>query len=257
MGLEIKDLSVEIGGSQPLRRLSLTLEPGNIVGLVGPNGSGKSTALRCVYRSLQPTGGAVHVDGIDITTLTYRDSARRVAALPQDPVTDLDFTVAEAVAMGRTPHRGRGRPMTARDRRICVDSMRHMDVLHLADRGILSLSGGERQRVLIARALAQTPRVLVLDEPTNHLDLHHRLALLRLLRRTGLSVLVVLHDLNLAAAVCDTVAVMSDGLLVAAGTPSRVLTTSLLRDVFEVEATIVRHPVTDVPQRLFDLSEES
>lgn len=254
MDLHIDDVTVEIGKTALVQDLSLKLEPGQIVGLIGPNGSGKSTALRCVYRALKPTRGAVYVTGSDLSTLSYRDSARIVAALPQDTGGDLDFTVAEMITLGRSPHRERGGRLTEQDHRTRDEAMRLMDVTHLADRGVLSLSGGERQRVLIARALAQTPRVLVLDEPTNHLDLHHQIKLLRLLRTIGLSVLIVLHDLNLTAAVCDTVGVMNAGRLVAGGTPTEVLTRELLRDVFAIDATVTLHPRTQAPQLLYDLA---
>lgn len=254
MDLRIEDLTIAIGKTIVVRELSLKLEPGKIAGIIGPNGSGKSTVLRCVYRALKPTRGAVYIAGTELSTLSHRASARKVAALPQNSTGDLDFTVAEMVALGRAPHRDRGRPTTRNDRRICEDAMERMAVSHLADRGVLSLSGGERQRVLIARALAQTPRVLILDEPTNHLDLRHQIQLLRILREMKLSVLIVLHDLNLTAAVCDAVSVMDGGRLVAHGTPSHVLTRELLRDVFAIDATVTRHPVTRAPQVLYDLT---
>ncbi|MDG4787776.1 ABC transporter ATP-binding protein [Micromonospora sp. WMMD1102] len=132
--------------------------------------------------------------------------------------------------------------------------MARLDIVHLADRGVLSLSGGERQRVLVARALVQEPEVLVLDEPTNHLDIRHQIELLSLLRDASLTVLVVLHDLNLAAATCDRIGVLSGGRLVAAGTPAEVLTAELVRDVFGVDATVVAHPLTGDPQLLYALT---
>ncbi|MFD5319988.1 ABC transporter ATP-binding protein [Streptomyces sp. NPDC127098] len=251
--LRLDALRVTIDGRDLVRHLSLEAGAGRVTGLVGPNGSGKSTALRCVYRALAPTGGAVRLDDRDLLTLPRRESARAVAALTQENGTELDFTAWEIVALGRTPHLRGNQPLDARERDLCRRAMADLDVLHLADRGVLTLSGGERQRVLAARALVQEPAVLVLDEPTNHLDIRHQIQLLSLLRRTGTTVLVVLHDLNLAAAVCDRVGVLADGALVAAGTPRDVLTPRLVREVFGVEATVVPHPLTGDPQLLYSL----
>ncbi|PDP89474.1 ABC transporter ATP-binding protein [Glycomyces fuscus] len=253
MDLRLEGVSVTVAGAELVRELSLEVPGGRVVGLVGPNGSGKSTALRCVYRALRPTHGTVWLDGEDLSGLSLRRSARSVAALTQEGGGDLDFTAAELVALGRTPHQRGNRPLDARERELCREAMERMDVAHLADRGVLSLSGGERQRVLVARCLVQEPRVLVLDEPTNHLDVRHQIGLLSLIRRTGVTVLVVLHDLNLAAAVCDRIGVLSGGSLVAAGTPREVLVPELVERVFGVRATVVPHPLTGDPQLLYTL----
>ncbi|MEV0612576.1 ABC transporter ATP-binding protein [Nonomuraea sp. NPDC050404] len=253
MTLLLDELSVSIDGAAIVEDLTLAVEKGQVVGLIGPNGSGKTTALRCVYRALRPAGGAVRVDGADLTRVPLRDSARMIAALTQEDGADLDFTVEEIVALGRAPHLRGNQALSARERELCRQAMSRMEVAHLAHRGVLSLSGGERRRVLVARALVQEPRFLILDEPTNHLDLHHQIRLLAMLRDTGMSVLVTLHDLNLAASACDRLTVLSRGRLVAAGPPREVLTEALLRDVFGVEASVVPHPLTGVPQVLYDL----
>ncbi|GAA0929921.1 ABC transporter ATP-binding protein [Nonomuraea longicatena] len=253
MILSLRSLSVERAGRALVERLDLDVAPGQIVGIVGPNGSGKSTALRCVYRALRPSSGAVLLDGADLGTLSLRDSARSVAALTQDSHAELDFTVEEVVALGRTPHARGNRALDARERELCAGAMARMDVSHLAGRSVLTLSGGERQRVLVARALVQEPRLLVLDEPTNHLDVRHQVALLSFLRGSGLTVLAALHDLNLAAAVCDRVAVLRAGSLVATGAPAEVLTPELVEDVFGVSVTVVAHPRTGALQLLYDL----
>ncbi|MEV0588064.1 ABC transporter ATP-binding protein [Nonomuraea sp. NPDC050310] len=254
MTLSLEEVSVSVAGRRLVRELSLTVGPDEVVGLLGPNGSGKTTALRSVYRALRPVGGAVRLDGEDLNAMPARAAARRVAALTQEGHADLDFTVAEIVALGRAPHLRGNQALSPAEHELCRRAMARMDVAHLAGRGVLSLSGGERQRVLVARALVQEPRVLILDEPTNHLDLHHQLRLLAMLRGAGLSVLVSLHDLNLAAAACDRLAVLAAGRLVACGPPHEVLTPSLLREVFGVEASVVPHPLTGVPQVLYDLT---
>ncbi|POX63004.1 ABC transporter ATP-binding protein [Streptomyces sp. Ru62] len=250
MRLDIDQVTIEAAGTRLVDRIRLAVDSGTFVGLVGPNGSGKSTLLRTVYRALRPTAGTVRLDGDDLHALDPRAAARALAALPQESSAEFDFTVAEVVAMGRLPHRGR---TAASDREICARAMDRTGVAHLADRGFSGLSGGEKQRVLIARALAQQPRVLVLDEPTNHLDIAHQLDVLSLVRDSGLTVLAALHDLNLAAAHCDVLYVIDEGRIVAAGPPHEVLRPALLAEVFGVRAHPVRHPVTGAVQLLFDL----
>ncbi|QHC26053.1 ABC transporter ATP-binding protein [Streptomyces sp. GS7] len=261
MRIDITGLSVEVAGRRLVHDITLSAGSGRLVGLVGPNGSGKSTLLRCVYRALRPAAGTVRLDGRDLHAMTAREGARLLAALPQEAGTDFDFTAAEVVAMGRLPHqRGSGRASAA-DTRICARALSRVGAAHLADRGFLSLSGGEKQRVLIARALAQEPRVLVLDEPTNHLDIAQQLEILALVRGGGSSptepgerptVLTALHDLNLAAVHCDELHVIAGGRIAASGTPHDVLTPELLADVFGVRAHRVRHPESGALQLLFD-----
>ncbi|WP_328364718.1 ABC transporter ATP-binding protein [Streptomyces sp. NBC_00445] len=250
MRLDVEGVTVEAAGKRLVDEIKLSVDSGAFVGLVGPNGSGKSTLLRCVYRALRPAAGVVRLDGDDVHALNPRAAARRLAALPQESSSEFDFTVAEVVGMGRLPHRGR---TAAEDRAICAEAMRATGVEHLAARGFLALSGGERQRVLIARALAQRPQVLVLDEPTNHLDIAHQLDVLSLVRASGLTALAALHDLNLAAAHCDLLYVLSAGRVVASGPPHDVLRPDLLAEVFGVRAHPVRHPETGAVQLLFDL----
>ncbi|MEU3729335.1 ABC transporter ATP-binding protein [Streptomyces sp. NPDC033538] len=253
MDLKLDELSVVRDGKSLVRGLSLDVPEGQVVGLVGPNGSGKSTALRCVYRALRPSSGTVWVGEQDLTRLPIRDSARTIAAMTQDGGIDFDFTVEEVVALGRAPHLRGNQALSGRERGLCERAMDQLDIGHLAHRGVMTLSGGERQRVLLARALVQEPAILVLDEPTNHLDVRHQVDLLSLLRGAGLTVLVVLHDLNLAAAACDRLGVLSRGRLVASGTPADVLTAQLVGDVFGVRASVVPHPLTGDPQLLYSL----
>ncbi|WBB60821.1 ABC transporter ATP-binding protein [Streptomyces sp. WMMC500] len=253
MELKLDGLSVVTDGRSLVHELSLTARDGEVVGLVGPNGSGKSTALKCVYRALRPTSGVVRVGGDDLTKLAMRRGARLVAATTQDGAVELDFTVAEVVALGRTPHLRGNQPLSRRERELCDRAMTRFDVRHLSGRSVLTLSGGERQRVLLARALVQEPKVLVLDEPTNHLDVRHQVELLSYLKGSGLTVLVVLHDLNLAALACDRLGVLSEGRLVAAGPPADVLTAELAAAVFGISADVVPHPRTGAPQLLHSL----
>lgn len=252
MRVDIDAVTVEISGARVVEDISLRADSGRFVGLVGPNGSGKSTVLRCVYRALRPTAGAVRLGGDDLSAMTARESARRLAALPQEATAEFDFTAAEVVAMGRLPHQSALARASDDDRRACAAALEATGTGHLADRGFLTLSGGEKQRVLIARALAQRPRVLVLDEPTNHLDIAQQLDILSLIGTSGPTVLTALHDLNLAALHCDLLYVVDGGRIVASGAPHDVLTPALLADVFGVRAHRVPHPETGAVQLLFD-----
>ncbi|GHF45862.1 ABC transporter ATP-binding protein [Streptomyces mashuensis] len=252
MRVDIEGLAVDIAGTRLLEDVTLRAGSGRVVGLVGPNGSGKSTLLRCVYRALRPAAGRVLLDGDDLHALTAREGARRLAALPQESASEFDFTAAEVVAMGRLPHQSAAGRASAADAAACAAALAQVRAAHLAERGFLTLSGGEKQRVLIARALAQQPRVLVLDEPTNHLDIAQQLEVLALVRGAGPTVLAALHDLNLAAGHCDVLCVVAGGRVVASGPPHDVLTDELLAEVFGVRAHRVPHPATGAPHLLFD-----
>ncbi|TXS52446.1 ABC transporter ATP-binding protein [Streptomyces sp. t39] len=249
--LAVEGVTLTAGARRLAEDVSLGAGPGEVVGLIGPNGSGKSSLLRCVYRMLRPASGTVRVDGADTWTLPVRHLARTMAAVVQDAATDVDLAVREVVAMGRAPHKRLLDGDTAEDRRLVESSLATVDALHLADRAFDRLSGGERQRVLVARALAQQPSLLVLDEPTNHLDIRHQLEILGVLRRLPATVLVALHDLNLASGFCDRLYVLHDGRLVAWGTPADVLTPTLLREVYGVDADVAVHPRTGAPQVTF------
>ena len=248
--LSIDGVSVEIAGRRIIDQIGLTAES-NVVGLVGPNGSGKSTLLRTVYRMLRPAAGQVLAEGRDVWSVGAREAARVTAAVVQDNPGDLELTVAECVATGRVPHGRLLGTSTADDRRAVERAMAAAGVTAFAGRDISTLSGGERQRVQLARALAQEPRILVLDEPTNHLDIRHQLELLALVRRLQVTTLVTLHDLNLAAAYCDRVVVLSQGSVAAAGTPRDVFTPDLLHAVFGVKAAGLTNPLTGQLQLVY------
>ncbi|MGV9315115.1 ABC transporter ATP-binding protein [Streptomyces sp. NPDC003691] len=242
MKLTVEQIHVELGHRPVLHDVNLEAGPGDIVGLVGPNGSGKSTLLRTVYRSLRPHRGVVRVDGDDVWGLTARGSARRTAAVLQDAGgSPAGMCVNEAVALGRTPHHGLVGRDSPEDHEAVEEALDLCGIRHMAERDITCLSGGERQRVLLARALAQRPRLLVLDELTNHLDVRARFELLDLIRGTGITTLAVLHDLDLAARLCDHLVALDEGRVVAAGPVLEVLTPELLRRVFGVAATADRH----------------
>ncbi|MEV5884724.1 ABC transporter ATP-binding protein [Streptomyces sp. NPDC052020] len=249
--LVVDGVTLTAGARRLVRDVSLTARPGEVIGLVGPNGSGKSTLLRAVYRVLRPHDGQVRVDGRDAWSLPVRRLARTVAAVVQEPGADVDLTVREVVAMGRTPHKRLLDGDTPEDAALIESALGAVDATGLADRSFDRLSGGERQRVLIARALAQQPSLLVLDEPTNHLDIRHQLEVLGTLRRLPATVLVALHDLNLAAYYCDRLYVLRDGGVTASGPPGEVLTPRLLAEVYGVASEVAVHPRTGAPQVTF------
>ncbi|WP_331740257.1 ABC transporter ATP-binding protein (plasmid) [Streptomyces sp. NBC_01005] len=242
MRLTLDGLHVTLDHTPVLHNVGLDVEPGQIVGLVGPNGSGKSTLLRAVYRSRRPVAGIVAVGGRDVWRISIQAAARHTATVLQDGAGAGGLTVAETVALGRTPHHGvLGRDGEG-DRRAVAEAMESCGITSLADRDLSSLSGGECQRVLLARALAQAPKLLVLDELTNHLDIRARFELLGLISKTGVTTLAALHDLDLAARFCDRLVVLHHGRVVAAGPVLDALTPSLLHEVFGVRAHAERHP---------------
>ncbi|WP_282700188.1 ABC transporter ATP-binding protein [Streptomyces sp. CC219B] len=245
--LALEDVSVIVEGRALVEQASLRVAPGEVVGLVGPNGAGKSTLLRTVYRALRPTSGRVLLDGQDVRRMSGKSLARQLAAVLQESAADFELSVYDVVAMGRTPHKRPFDGDDADDRAIIMAALDELDAAGLAQAPFTRLSGGEKQRVLIARALAQRAGTMVLDEPTNHLDLRHQLDTLRLVRRLGVTALVALHDLNLAAAFCDRICVMDGGRVVTTGPPVAVLTTELLADVYRVDAEVAKHPRTGVP----------
>lgn len=250
-GLTVEHVTLTAGARRLVRDVSLHARSGEVVGLVGPNGSGKSSLLRAVYRVLRPDAGCVRVDGADAWSLSARRLARTLAAVVQDPGAEFSLTVREVVAMGRAPHKRLLEGDSAEDGRLVETALTAVDAAGLADRSFDRLSGGERQRVLIARALAQQPSLLALDEPTNHLDIRHQLEVLGVLRGLPATVLVALHDLNLAAYFCDRLYVLREGAVAASGTPEEVLTPRLLDEVYGVTAEVAVHPRTGAPQVTF------
>lgn len=231
--------------------VDLALRPGETVGVIGPNGSGKSTLLRVLAGVLRPSGGEVRLAGTDLERLPRRAIARRIGVVPQSGALPFEFTVREAVMMGRYPHQNRWRGETAEDRRLLREALALMGLTELADRPVMHLSGGEQRRVAIARALCQQPEVLLLDEPFANLDVQHEAEVVDLLRRLsqerGMAVAVVLHDLNLAARISARLVLLARGRVVAAGTPAEVLRPAVLRDAYQAYSLVLRHPLFGTP----------
>ncbi|PRX98056.1 iron complex transport system ATP-binding protein [Allonocardiopsis opalescens] len=230
--------------------IDLDIAEGRLTALVGPNGSGKSTLLKTVYRALRPASGLLLLGEDDLWRLPRREVARTVGVLGQDQHGGFDFTAREAVALGRAPHLGPFGRLGPGDAATVAECLAATGCAELAERPVSTLSGGERQRVLLARALAQRPRLLVLDEPTNHLDPRHQFEVLELVRGKGITVIAALHSLDLAAYYADRVVVLHEGTVAAAGPPRELLTPELLRRVFGIEASLLTDPVDGRPRLL-------
>ncbi|CAM3375772.1 ABC transporter ATP-binding protein [Paracoccus nototheniae] len=240
MSIAAENLAWGVGRKTILNDVSLTVQPGTILGLLGPNGSGKSSLLRLLAGLVRPVSGRVTLDGQDIARMRRRDLARRIALVQQHAATEMNVTVQDVVMLGRIPHRAPLAGCSQADATAVDTALAQVDMTTFRHESWQSLSGGERQRVQIARALAQQPRELFLDEPTNHLDIQHQLDLLRLISTLGLTSIVALHDLNHAAMFCDRLLVLDGGRVVADGPPDEVLTAELLAGVFKVECDFHR-----------------
>ncbi|MGH3844531.1 MAG: ATP-binding cassette domain-containing protein, partial [Pseudonocardiaceae bacterium] len=232
--IEATGIDVGYDGTLVLNRVELTAQPGRVVGLIGPNGSGKTTLLRTLYRSLRPQAGQVTLDGTSLERLTTREVARLVAVVVQESPVELPFTVAEMVRLGRSPHRSTFQGYAADDHLIAAAALARVGARHLAERTFATLSGGEKQRVLNAQALAQQATHLLLDEPTNHLDVRYQHEVLELVRSIGVTTVIVLHDLNLAARYCDELVLLDQGRVTCVGPPRQVLTPEVLEPVYGV-----------------------
>ncbi|MBD2246553.1 ABC transporter ATP-binding protein [Nostoc sp. FACHB-888] len=249
--LEADRLQAGYGDRSIIADLSLTIEQGNITALVGPNGSGKSTLLKTLARLLSATKGAIYLNGTDIHCLSTTVVARQLAILPQAPNVPASLTVGELVEQGRFPHAGPLGMLRRQDHSAISQALSLTGMTEFAYRSLDSLSGGERQRAWIALALAQATPILLLDEPTTFLDIGHQLEVLDLLRflnrERGMTIILVLHDLNQAARYANRMVVLKQGKIVADGIPTSVLTSVLLEQVFGVRAHILADPESGTP----------
>lgn len=240
-GLRVNALEFSRQGRLIVDGIDCSVPQGSVAAVIGPNGAGKTTLLHLIARVLAPDAGDAILDGARLSEFSRRKIARRVALVEQQADTYLDLRVREVVTMGRIPWIPRLGALGAEDGEVVGNALEAVGADMFADRPFRTLSGGERQRVLLARALAQEPRLLLLDEPTNHLDIGAQLEALVLLRQlatSGTAILAALHDINLAAGYCDQVIVLAEGTVVAAGAPGEVLTPQLLSDVYRVKASV-------------------
>jgi iron complex transport system ATP-binding protein len=240
--LQAANVCVSIGDKRILEDISLGISDGKITSIIGPNGSGKSTFLKTIAKNLLPTSGSVYFNDQDIRTIDRMELARRMAVLYQSARAPSDVTVKDLIEYGRYPHRNWWKGQTDQDQDVVSWAARQTGLLEYMERPVTTLSGGEQQRAWIAMALAQQPQTLILDEPTTYLDIAHQLEIMELIKRlnkeNGLSVIMVLHDLNQAAKYSDTIIVLYKGKVAAAGSPAEVITADMLRKVFEVEVEL-------------------
>jgi len=258
MDITVEGLKFSYNGSPLLEGIDLTVSEGEILAIVGPNGSGKTTLLKNVSGILSPEVGSIYLDMTRLPELSMTELARYLAVVEQEREIGFDFTVREIVALGRLPHRGRFARETRTDKEWIGRAMELTNVAPFAKRSIRELSGGEKQRVFLAMALAQNPRVLLLDEPTTYLDINHQIQIMEIVRQqaaAGLTVLIAIHDLNLAAQYADRVAILHRGRLLAVGRPTDVLTEVNIKQAFQTDVAVGKNPVTNsiyiniVPQK--------
>jgi iron complex transport system ATP-binding protein len=249
--LEARSITLAYGDRVIVEDLTTLIPVGKITVIVGANACGKSTLLRGLARLVRPTRGVVLLDDADLLSRPSSEVARVLGLLPQSPIAPEGITVADLVGRGRYPHQGWFRRWTSRDDEAVAAALVATDTLELAHRSVDELSGGQRQRVWVAMALAQDTDILLLDEPTTFLDLSHQIDVLDLLadlnRRRGSTIVIVLHDLTLAARYADHLVAMRDGSIVAAGAPGEVVTERLVREVFGLESRVIRDPVSGAP----------
>lgn len=239
MNIKTENIVVNLDSKNIIHDINIEVDNKEVVGIIGPNGSGKSTLLKCIYRILKPSSGIIKFDGNDIKSMSVKETSKNTAVLSQHNIYDFDFTVLEIVLLGRSPYKKFMERDNAEDYKIVNDALKKVNMLHLKDRTFQSLSGGEQQRVILARALAQQPQCLILDEPTNHLDIKYALQLMKIVKDLSIEVIAAIHDLNTAAMYCDKIYVLKDGEITKYGTPKEVLTSQLIKHVFEVDAKVI------------------
>ncbi|MEA3328255.1 MAG: ABC transporter ATP-binding protein [Candidatus Omnitrophota bacterium] len=249
--IQLKNIFVGYGLKTVLKDISFNINEGDFVGIIGPNGSGKSTLIRAISRVLRPFSGEILLNNQDIYQLDSRTAAKNIAVVLQESPINFSFNVMEIVLMGRAPHLGKLELESKKDFEIAKSSLLLTDTLKLAERDINELSGGERQMVIIAKALAQKPRILLLDEPIAHLDINHQIEILNLIKRlnaeNNLTVVMVTHDLNAAADYCRRLILLKQGRIYTTGLPDEVITGQTIKDVYGADCAVETNPVTGAP----------
>ena len=239
MNICATDIKMEIGNNEILKGVSIDSKNREFIGIIGPNGSGKSTLLKCIYRILKPNNGCIMLGEEDISKMSVKESAKKLAVVAQHNYYNFDFSVGEVVLMGRSPHKKSLEPDNSEDYDIVNESLEKVGMLGFKNRSFSTLSGGEQQRVILARALAQQTPCLILDEPTNHLDIKYQLSLLNIVKSLNLTIISAIHDLNIASMYCDRLFVMKNGRIVGMGTTQEVLTKEFIKEIYDIDVEIV------------------
>src|SRR5437867_6816439 len=250
--LRLEQLSFSYRSSPVLQDITLEIPRQSFLALIGPNGGGKTTLLRLMSKVLQPSAGIILLEDKPLSGFSARELARRMAVIASDQHFEFPFSVVDVVAMGRFPHLNRLQRLSSQDWEIVDQALRLTCVDHLRLRPISQLSSGEKQRVLIARAIAQQPSILMLDEPNSHLDINHQIAVFNLLRSLNrqhrMTLIIVLHDLTSAAAFSQTIALLHEGRLIKTGSPREVITSELIRQTYGAEVEVFPSPLGGFPQ---------
>lgn len=253
--LHVEKLEFAYDQKKILEDVSLEIRSGEFTGIIGPNGSGKTTFAKLISKLLKAEDKTVYIDRDDINDFKIASLAKVMAVVPQATQINYDLTVYEVVLMGRTPHLKRFQKESKYDLDLVEKVMKETDTWQFKDRLIHQLSGGERQRVIIARALAQEPEILVLDEPVTYLDIHHQLQIMNLIKQLSsnrkMTIIMILHDLNYALKYCDHVVMLSEGRVFKYGSPKEVVTTDHIKSVYHIDVNIMNHPVTNHPMVVF------
>ena len=239
MNITAENIKMKIGDNEILKGVSIDSKNREFVGIIGPNGSGKSTLLKSIYRILKPNDGCIKLGDMDISKMSIKESAKKMAVVSQHNYYNFDFTVKEVVSMGRSPHKKNLERDNIEDFEIVKESLQKVGMSEFSNRSFSTLSGGEQQRVILARALAQQTPCLILDEPTNHLDIKYQLSLLNIVKDLDLTIVAAIHDLNIAAMYCDRLFVMKNGKIVGSGTPQEVLTKEFIKEIYDIDVEIV------------------
>ena len=238
MDIKALNIKVKISSNEILKGVTLKTDKHKFIGIIGPNGCGKSTFLKSIYRVLKPDSGEILLDGVELSKVSTKESAKKIAIVSQHNYYNFDFSVEEVVLMGRNPHKKLMELDNIEDYRIVEESLNTVGMLQFKKRSFSTLSGGEQQRVILARALAQKTDCLILDEPTNHLDIKYQLQLLDIVSTLDITIISAMHDLNIASMYCDYLYVIQDGIVVAQGEPKQVLTKELILMVYGVDVNI-------------------
>lgn len=252
--LAATDLSWQVNNKIILNKLTFSISQGEFVGVIGPNGAGKSSLLRCLYRKNEPTSGNIQFNQKRLSTYSRKQLAQKIAVVLQEPPTHFELTVLDVVRMGLIPNKALLSFDTEEDLQTISQAAYQVDLLDKLNQSFDSLSGGEKQCAMIARAIIQNPQLLLMDEPTNHLDVRHQIEVLENAASLGITVVISLHDLNLAATFCDRLILLDKGIIVAQGTPETVLTEVTLKQVFGVDAKVDQHPFSQKIRITFDVS---
>lgn len=249
--ITIRNLSYAYDDSSVLKGIDISLEKGMFYSILGPNGSGKTTLLKNIQKILKPHRNSVYINGDDITSISVKELSKQLAVVPQETHMDFDFTVLDMVLMGRSPHLKRFESESPKDLHLAEKVMTDTDTWKFKDKSVRNISGGELQRAVVSRAMVQDTEILLLDEPVSHLDIHHQISILRTVsgfsRSKGITVVAVLHDINLAVEFSDSVILLNQGVVEAMGSPEEVITKERIRSLYSMECMIIKNPSSGKP----------